>query len=205
MTSQISWSKARSLPACARALLQALRARSARFSRRSSRLTSLSRSAGGANCEEGAAADCEDSAKEGRLAEDSAPAGFSDSGLLLDKGIPPNSVTFYLQPQGLSWCPARFPRSSGERFLEDFRVGLARFVQPGLMIHTAWAFVRMPLPDLYLRFALTLSKQSGAATFHAQTYIPTQPAQAVQEAWIPYAHEDPGRPESSFPPSREGA
>src|SRR5215470_3254706 len=59
--------------------------------------------------------------------------------------------------------------------------------------------------DLYLRFALRPSKLSGAATFHAETYIPTQQAQAVQEAWIPHAHEDPGRPEGSFPPPRQGA
>ena len=204
MTSQISWSKARSLPACAKALLQALRARRARFSRRSSRLTSLSRSACGVNCGEEVAGDGENSAKEGRLAEDSAPAGFSDSGLPLDKGIPPNSVTFYLQPQALSWCPrvlGIFQRIHG-------RI-VSAIVSPDLSAvdddRRGEAFVRMPLPDLYLRFALTLSKQSGAATFHAQTYIPTQPAQAVQEAWIPHAHEDPGRPESSFPPSREGA
>ena len=59
--------------------------------------------------------------------------------------------------------------------------------------------------DLYFQFALTPKKESGAPTFHAETYIPTQSAQAVQEARIPHAHEDPGRPESSFPPSRQGA
>ena len=95
MTSQISWSKARSLPACAKALLQALRARSARFNRRSSRLTSLSRSACGVNCGEGVAGDGENSAKEGRLAEDSAPAGFSYLRFPpLDKGIPPTLSHF---------------------------------------------------------------------------------------------------------------
>src|SRR5947209_13376533 len=57
---------------------------------------------------------------------------------------------------------------------------------------------------LYSSFALIPSTQSGAPTFHAQTYIPTQPAQAIQEARISHAHEDPGRPESSFPPSRQG-
>src|SRR5256885_11335261 len=41
--------------------------------------------------------------------------------------------------------------------------------------------------------------------FHAQAYIPTQPAQAIEEARISLAHEDPGRPESSFPPPRQGA
>src|SRR5579871_6010693 len=42
-------------------------------------------------------------------------------------------------------------------------------------------------------------------TFHAQAYIPTQPAQAIQEARISHAHEDPGRPEGSCPPPRQGA
>ena len=59
--------------------------------------------------------------------------------------------------------------------------------------------------DLYLRFALTLSKESGAATFHAQAYIPTQPAQAIEDTRISQAHEDPGRQESYFPPARQGA
>jgi hypothetical protein len=58
--------------------------------------------------------------------------------------------------------------------------------------------------DLYLRFALTLSKESGASYF-AQAYIPTQPAQAIEDTRISRAHEDPGRQESYFPPSRQGA
>jgi ribonuclease P protein component len=56
---------------------------------------------------------------------------------------------------------------------------------------------------LYLRFALTLSRESGAAIFHAQAYIPTQPAQAKQEARVSHAYEDPGRPEGDFPPPRQ--
>lgn len=59
--------------------------------------------------------------------------------------------------------------------------------------------------DLYLRFVPRPLKQSGASTFHAQAYIPTQPAQAIEEAWISLAHEDPGRPEGTFPPPRQGA
>ena len=62
---------------------------------------------------------------------------------------------------------------------------------------TAWG-------DLYLRFALTLSKESGASYF-AQAYIPTQPAQAIEDTRISRAHEDPGRQESNFPPARQGA
>ena len=58
--------------------------------------------------------------------------------------------------------------------------------------------------DLYLQFALTLSKESGASYF-AQAYIPTQPAQAIEGARISHAHEDPGRQESNFPPARQGA
>jgi hypothetical protein len=58
--------------------------------------------------------------------------------------------------------------------------------------------------DLYLRFALTLSKESGASYF-AQAYIPTQPAQAIEDTRISRAHEDPGRQESYFPPARQGA
>src|SRR5579864_3541625 len=62
----------------------------------------------------------------------------------------------------------------------------------------------MPGGDLYLRFALTLSKESGASYF-AQAYIPTQPAQAIEDTRISHAHEDPGRQESNFPPARQGA
>src|SRR5579864_3501360 len=58
---------------------------------------------------------------------------------------------------------------------------------------------------LYSSFVLRPSTESGAAIFHAQAYIPTQPAQAIQEARISHAHEDPGRPEGAFPPPRQGA
>src|SRR5258708_19779687 len=53
---------------------------------------------------------------------------------------------------------------------------------------------------LYSLFALTPSNESGAATFHAQPYIPTQPAQAIQQARLSHAHEDPGRQEGDSPP-----
>ena len=58
---------------------------------------------------------------------------------------------------------------------------------------------------LYSTFALIPLSESGAATFHAQAYIPTQPAQAIQDTWISHAHEDPGRQEGNFPPPRQGA
>src|SRR5258708_33560443 len=57
---------------------------------------------------------------------------------------------------------------------------------------------------LYSLFALTPSNESGAATFHAQAYIPTQPAQAIQEARLSHAHKDPRRQEGDFPPPRPG-
>ena len=50
------------------------------------------------------------------------------------------------------------------------------FVVKGFRIHpylTESRFGGIAQGDLYLRFALTLSKESGAATFHAQAYIPT--------------------------------
>ena len=65
-------------------------------------------------------------------------------------------------------------------------------------------FALEPLRHLYSTFALTLSTESGAAIFHAQAYIPTQPAQASQEAWFSHAHEDPGRQKGDFPPPRQG-
>jgi ribonuclease P protein component len=66
-------------------------------------------------------------------------------------------------------------------------------------------FALPPPRHLYSSFALTLSTESGAAIFHAQAYIPTQPAQAKQEAWISRAHEDPGRQKGNFPPPRQRA
>ena len=66
-------------------------------------------------------------------------------------------------------------------------------------------FGRNAWRDLYLRFALRLPNESGARTFHAQAYIPTQPAQAIEDTRISHAHEDPGRQEGNFPPARQGA
>ena len=57
---------------------------------------------------------------------------------------------------------------------------------------------------LYSSFAFTPSTELGVAIFHAQAYIPTEPAQAKQEAWLSHAHEDPRRPEGDFPPPRQG-
>jgi ribonuclease P protein component len=68
----------------------------------------------------------------------------------------------------------------------------------------ALPFALIPPSHLYFLFAITLSTESGAAIFHAQAYIPTQPAQAKQEAWFSHAHEDPGRQKGDFPPPRQG-
>ena len=62
----------------------------------------------------------------------------------------------------------------------------------------------MALGHLYLPFALTLSTEPGVVIFHAQAYIPTEPAQASQETWISHAHEDPGRQEGDIPSPRQG-
>ncbi len=72
-------------------------------------------------------------------------------------------------------------------------------------IDPSFGFALRRVPHLYLSFAHTLSSQLGARIFHAEAYIPTQPAQAEQEARLPRAHEDPGRPEGTFAPPRQGA
>lgn len=66
------------------------------------------------------------------------------------------------------------------------------------------AFALTAPAHLYLSFVLTLSTEPGVAIFHAQAYIPTEPAQAKQEAWISHAHENPGRQKGDFPPPRQG-
>jgi hypothetical protein len=45
-------------------------------------------------------------------------------------------------------------------------------------------------PNLYSLFALSQLIQSGAGIFDAETYISTQPAQALEEARVPDSHED---------------
>ena len=58
---------------------------------------------------------------------------------------------------------------------------------------------------LYSSFTLGPSSSQEQLLFHAQAHIPTQPAQAIEEARISHAHEDPGRPEGAIPPPRQGA
>ena len=62
---------------------------------------------------------------------------------------------------------------------------------------------------LYLRFALGKSIQSfrlskGAGIFDAETYISTQPAQALEEARVPDSHEDEERGRSAVAPPGQG-
>ncbi len=87
-------------------------------------------------------------------------------------------------------------RKSGETWARNFLLLSSTFRRP---------VGRNPRADLYLQFALRPTNESGAAIFHAQAYIPTQPAQAIEEARLSRAHEDPGRPESSVAPPRQGA
>ena len=47
--------------------------------------------------------------------------------------------------------------------------------------------------------------QSGAGIFNAETYISTQPAQALEEARVPDSHEDEKRGRSAVAPPGQGA
>jgi hypothetical protein len=46
--------------------------------------------------------------------------------------------------------------------------------------------------------------QSGAGIFDAETYISTQPAQALEEARVPDSHEDQERGRSAVAPPGQG-
>jgi len=107
------------------------------------------------------------------------------------------------------WCEGF--RGSNENLSRRPGTGTGLIVPPP-MLRSGWLSLayqptvgRNRAIHLYLRFALTLSNESGVATFHAQAYIPTQPAQAIQDTRISHAHEDPGRQEGHFPPARQGA
>jgi len=58
---------------------------------------------------------------------------------------------------------------------------------------------------LYLPFASSKLMQSGAKIFDAETYISTQPAQALEEARLPDSHEDQKRGRSPVAPPGQGA
>src|SRR5450432_1880008 len=55
-------------------------------------------------------------------------------------------------------------------------------------------FARLATRHLYFSFAFTTSKESGAATVHAQAYFPAQPAPSFEDARISHPDEDQGRP-----------
>jgi hypothetical protein len=58
---------------------------------------------------------------------------------------------------------------------------------------------------LYLLFVLSQRIQSGAGIFDAETYISTQPAQALEEARVPDSHEDEERGRSAIAPASQRA
>jgi hypothetical protein len=58
---------------------------------------------------------------------------------------------------------------------------------------------------LYLPFASSELIQSGAGIFDAETYISTQPAQALEEARVPDSHEDQERGRSAVAPPGQRA
>ena len=59
--------------------------------------------------------------------------------------------------------------------------------------HPLTPFARHAHRHLYLPFALVELIQSGAGIFDAETYISTQPAQALEKARVPDSHEDQER------------
>src|ERR1039457_6777850 len=58
---------------------------------------------------------------------------------------------------------------------------------------------------LYLLLVLSQRIQSGAGIFDAETYISTQPAQALEEAGVPDSHEDEERGPSAIAPASQRA
>ena len=110
-----------------------------------------------------------------------------------------SSSNFYRPPRGCRFFGAAKVTQAG---LD--RTASGGYLAPDIFLARC-GFGGNALGDLYLRFALTLLNESGESTFHAQAYIPTQPAQAIKDTWISHAHEDPGRQEGNFPPARQGA
>ena len=71
--------------------------------------------------------------------------------------------------------------------------------------HVIHLFAASDTGHLYLSFALSKLMQSGAKIFDAETYISTQPAQALEEARLPDSHEDQKRGRSPVAPPGQGA
>ena len=65
-------------------------------------------------------------------------------------------------------------------------------------------FARLAGSHLYFSFASTTSKESGAATVHAQAYFPAQPAPSFEDARISHPDEDQSRPCRHLASSRQG-
>src|ERR1700722_17911507 len=61
-----------------------------------------------------------------------------------------------------------------------------------------------PPPSFILTVCLSPGIQSGAGIFDAETYISTQPAQALEKARVPDSHEDQKRGQSAVAPPGQG-
>jgi hypothetical protein len=59
-------------------------------------------------------------------------------------------------------------------------------------------------PSFILTVCLSPVIQSGAGIFDAETYISTQPAQALKEARVPDSHEDQKRGQGAVAPPGQG-
>src|SRR5208337_1455559 len=80
----------------------------------------------------------------------------------------------------------------------------ARSASDEAAYHAINRFAASAARHLYLRFALSHLMQSGAGIFDAETYISTQPAQALEEARVPDSHEDEKRGRSAVAPPGQG-
>src|SRR5208282_1453418 len=80
----------------------------------------------------------------------------------------------------------------------------ARSASDEAAYHAINRFAASAARHLYLRFALSHLMQSGAGIFDAETYISTQPAQALEEARVPDSHEDQERSRRALPPAGQG-
>ena len=57
---------------------------------------------------------------------------------------------------------------------------------------------------IYFGFASGLIFDSGAASFHAEAYVSTEPSPSFEDARVPQSYEDQERAGRSFAPSRQG-
>ena len=66
------------------------------------------------------------------------------------------------------------------------------------------SFAAFAARHLYFSFASRQLIQSGAGIFHAQTYISTQPAQALEKARVPDSDEDEERSQGAVAAPGQG-